>query len=174
VDNLPFPNVGRLRLSFGCFAIAQEHHAAIVFLTEHGYHASAVALLRCLFEAFVRGSWLFACASEDQVREFGNGEDPPRMQSLVEALETTSGFNNNVLSHFTKDRWRMLCGYTHTGGIHVQRWQSDEGIEPKYSMQEIEEVLRFSENLGYLSVVGMAEGVNDQILAAKVHARIFG
>jgi len=34
-----------------------------------------------------------------------------------------------------------MCAYTHTGGLHVQRWNSETAVEPVYAPEEVEEVL---------------------------------
>jgi len=41
--------------------------------------------------------------------------------------------------------------------LHAQRFNTSAGIEPNYSDEEIEEVLKFSENFGAMSVIGVAE-----------------
>ena len=56
-----------------CFGIAQEHHHAIILLLEKGLCASAFALVRPAFEAYVRGEWLALCADEEGVSRFLNG-----------------------------------------------------------------------------------------------------
>ena len=48
-------------------SVAQDHHCAIVLLLQEGLCASAFALLRLEFEAYLRGAWLAHCASEDAV-----------------------------------------------------------------------------------------------------------
>ena len=61
-----------------------------------------------------------------------------------------------------------MCAYTHTGGIHVQRWNTSEAIEPNYSKEEVEEVLYFSEMFGTLATIGIAELGGLENIARKV------
>jgi hypothetical protein len=64
-----------------------------------------------------------------------------------------------------------MCAYTHTGGLHVQRWGTDEAIEPNYEANEIEEVLSFAETFGTLAVVGVAYLANNGKIAEDVLAK---
>ena len=61
-----------------------------------------------------------------------------------------------------------MCAYTHTGGLHVQRWITAESIEPSYSSEEIAEVLFFAELIGTLAVLGFATLRNDDRLGKHV------
>ena len=162
------PANDRVRSAAGCLAIAQDHHHAIVVLLDHNLFASSFALLRCAFEAYIRGEWLARCATDAEVAKFISGEDPPPPRLLIERLEQTPAFAEKVLSRIKGNSWDAMCAYTHTGGLHVQRWNTAEAIEPNYSPVEIQEVLSFAETVGSLAVVGVASLANDQQVAEKV------
>lgn len=164
------PANDRARAAVGCLAIAQDHHHAIVVLLGHRLYAASFALVRIAFEAYVRGEWLALCASEAQVRRFLNGREPPKMDQMLAVLESLPTFADQVLSKIKKHRWRAMCAYTHTGGLHVQRWNTDAAIEPNYSVDEVLEVLRFAETIASLSVFGVITLMNDELLANKVWA----
>lgn len=149
-------------------AIAQDHHHAIVVLVDHYRYASAFALLRIAFEAYVRGEWLAACATDHEVEAFVSGEEPPRIKVLLERLEQTEGFRQQVLSAIKAHAWDAMCAYTHTGGLHVQRWNTSEAIEPSYEEDEVKEVLDFAETIGSLAVIGVAKLAEDVEAARTV------
>ena len=48
-----------------------------------------------------------------------------------------------------------MCEYTHTGGLQIQRWQTESSVEPKYSKKEVEEVLAFTNLFTCLSAIEM-------------------
>jgi hypothetical protein len=158
----------RVRASLSCFAIAQDHHHAIVVLIDHRLYASSFALLRVAFEAFVRGEWLALCADDHQVRRFLEGGEPPKLDELLRALEQTPAFDERVLSSLKRQHWSAMCAYTHTGGLHVQRWNTTQAIEATYDPGEIESVLYFAEIIASLSVIGFATVVSDEALAQAV------
>jgi hypothetical protein len=167
--NLPANN--RVRAAAGCLAIAQDHHHAIVVLLDHGRFASAFALVRVAFEAYVRGEWLALCASDQQVEEFVHGEEPPRFRVLLEELEQMPAFKQQVLSQMKAQAWDAMCAYTHTGGLHVQRWNTPTGIQPNYDEDELREVLSFAETIGSLAVIGVAWLAEDVKTSETVLAR---
>lgn len=162
------PATERARASISCFAIAQDHHHAIAVLIEHRLYASSFALLRVAFEAFIRGEWLGLCAKDQEIHRFLEGCEPPKIRVLLEELERTPAFTDRVLSSLKEKVWTSMCAYTHTGGLHVQRWNTAEAIEPAYDPEEIESVLCFAEIIASLSVIGFATIVNDDALANSV------
>lgn len=137
------------RAASACFGIAQDHHAAIVLLLENTFYSSSFALLRSVFEAYLRGLWLKYCATETQVTEFFDGKEPPN--TMVAEIEATPDFSNGVLSRIKKESWNAMCEFTHTGGLHLQRWQSHDAVEPKFNEEEIEECLNCAELFGLMA-----------------------
>jgi len=87
---------------------------------------------------------------------------------LLDALEQNPAFTDRFLSALKHKLWAAMCAYTHTGGLHVQRWNTVKAIEPAYDPKEIESVLHFAEFIGSLSVIGFATVVNDEVLSQAV------
>ena len=155
VHEKSLPANNRVRAAGSCLGIAQDHHHAIIVLLDSRLYASCFALLRVAFEAYVRGEWLALCATDDQVRKFLKGGKPPEIDELLGALARKDAFKEGRLSLIKKRNWKALCGYTHTGGIHVQRWNTSDGIEAHYSVAELLEVLRFADIIATLAVLGV-------------------
>lgn len=168
VHERELPANPRVQASGGCLAIAQDHHHAIVVLLESKLYASVFALVRIAFEAYVRGEWLGLCATDAAVKKFLHGKEPPKINILLESLEKTPAFQEKVLSRIKKRNWNAMCAYTHTGGLHVQRWITADAIEPNYSKEELLEVLRFADIIASLSVLGLLTLANDDEMAQKV------
>ena len=172
ISELEMPGSLRVRVAAGCFAIAQDHHHAIVALLDHSLFASTFALLRCEFEAFVRGEWLALCATDIEVAAFSNGEEPPALGKMLQALETTPAFAEKILTSIKASSWSAMCAYTHTGGLHVQRWGTGRVIEPSYATEEVQEALSFAEVFGALAVVGVASLASNEQVAEAVLAKV--
>lgn len=151
-NNVEVSETLRNRAAGASFAIAQDHHAAIVFLMKNTFYSSSFALLRCLFEACLRGLWLKHCATDAQVDGVIRGDDEPPKTMLTE-IEATEAFSSGVLSSVKKSSWRTMCAFTHTGGLHLQRWQSTDAIEPVFDCGELEECLNCAEL--FSSVAGL-------------------
>lgn len=171
VHERSLPKNNRVRAAAPCFAIAQDHHHAIVVLLDARLYAACFALVRVAFEAYVRGEWLALCATDAQVRKFLKGREPPKIDVLLSALERTDAFKEGVLTLIKKRTWTALCAYTHTGGLHVQYWNTSDGIEPNYPIEEILNVLRFADTVATLSVLGVVSLMNDEQLAEKLLER---
>lgn len=167
VHDLEMSSDFRTRAAGSCFAIAQEHHHSIVRLIEWNLFASVFALIRIEFEAYIRGEWLSQCASDSVIDAFLKNKEPPRIDCLLTELEMVESFNERVLSQIKEKTWKSMCAYTHTGGLHVQRWNTEDGIEANYSRDEVLEVLKFAEIIASLSVIGVARLANDDALAIR-------
>jgi len=162
----------RTRAAAACFAVVQEHHQAILILTDHRIFASSFALLRVAFDAYVRGAWLSLCATEAQAEAFFRGKEPEGMNVLLKALEGTPEFSNGELTAIKVGSWKAMCAYTHTGGLQVQRWNNDDAVEPSYTLDEVMDVLQFTELLGMMSVVSFASLIDDVVLANDALTRL--
>jgi hypothetical protein len=158
----------RTRAAGSCFAIAQDHHHAIVLLVDHRLFASAFSLLRSAFDAYVRGLWLAHCATDEQIGKYLKDGSPPKIDTLLAAVEKMPGFSEQVLSRVKAKNWGAMCAYTHSGGLHLQRWNTSDGIEPNYSLEEVLDVLTFAEFIGVMSVLGIAELATDEELALRL------
>lgn len=168
VHEKQMPANARVRASGGCLIITQDHHHAIVVLLTARLYASAFALVRVAFEAYVRGEWLNLCATDTEVERFLNAKEPPKIGVLLDDLEKTPAFQDQVLSRIKKQSWDTMCSYTHTGGLHVQRWITADALEPNYSRDELLEVLQFADTIVSLSVLGVLALAGDEEAAQKV------
>ncbi len=163
------PDDARTRASAACFVIAQEHHYAIVHLLREQIFPSAFALLRPAFEAYTRGKWLSTCANSLQIKSFVEGREPPKLEALLSAIEIEPGFaEKKALSAIKTQLWSAMCDYTHTGGLHIQRWNTGKSIESRYSDEEIAELLMLANFVGAMSTLGLAEIANLSDLAQRV------
>lgn len=162
------PASSRVRVSAARFALAQEHHHAIVLLAEERLYGSAFSLLRIAFEAYVRGQWLSRCATDQQVDQFSKDKDQLKIGVLLEQVEKLPAFAERTLSAVKKAHWRSMCAYTHSGGLHIQRWQTPSAVEPNYSPKEVDEVLLFAEIIGSLSAIAIAAIASDDHTANHI------
>jgi hypothetical protein len=172
------PNNNRNRVAGACFAIALDHQQAVVTLLEHNppLYSSAFALVRPVYESYVRGLWLSHCATDEQVDSFSREGKPPDMATLVAAVERAGDFKGKQLSGIYTMNWSAFSSYAHTGGLQVQRWNTSEAIEPRYAESEVSEVIAFTSAIALLSAVSVATLAQNERLAqefleiAKSHA----
>jgi hypothetical protein len=172
VYGIKLPATMRVRAAGACHAIVQDHHHSIVLLIQNQRFAAAFALARPAFESFLRGEWLAHCATDQEVEDFVSDKDPPKLDSLLQALEKLPAYSHGYLSAVKTMDWAALCSFTHTGGLHVQRWLSESGIEPTYSPEEVLKILKFAHLLSLTSAMAVAQLSADEELALKMFARI--
>ena len=67
-----------------------------------------------------------------------------------------------------KAHWSAMCEYTHSGGLHVQRWQGELAVEPSYAEDEVHEILKFAEIFGAIAAVALLGLANDADSAERV------
>lgn len=147
----------RSRLAVSCFYVALEHQRAIVLLISHNLHGSARALVRILFDAFIRGLWLFRCASDDDLEYFKKEDDlKKKFEDRIKDIEKLSGDDEKILSMIKSNAWSAMCSYTHTGMSQLSRYNSSEAIGPNFNEDEILEALNFANVFGLLSALWMA------------------
>lgn len=167
LNDLQLPSDSRTKVASACLAIAQDHHHAIVILLKEKLFAAAISLVRVEFEAYVRGKWLYLCASDAIISSFIGGKEPPKLDCLISNLEMLESFDEKVLSKMKRGTWNAMCAFTHTGGLHVQRWISENGIEPTYLQDDLIEALKFAEVIASWAGMGLANIANDDDLAVK-------
>ena len=159
----------RVHVAGPCLCIAQEHHGSIVMLIADCRYASAFALLRSAIDAYVRGAWLTHCATEADVLLFVQDDrSPPGMDDMIGALERTDAYSGGELSRAIDRVRKALHSYTHTGGLHVQRWMAPGAIEAAYSPAEVESVLEYAEFVGLMSTIAIASLIGDEPKAQRL------
>ena len=172
-QDLPLPGSVRSRLAATCFLVAQEHHQAILLLLSQAYplHAPAFALVRPVFDTYLRGVWLAHCATDAWLERFAHGDNPPTMPTMISAIEQTPGFCSGQMSDIYTRSWSAMCAYTHTGSQQILRWNTSDAIQPNYSDDEVDEVISFTGTLVLLSTLGLAAIAANGSLAERVLAK---
>lgn len=138
----------RNRIGLGLLDALRDVGRSVLLLYRDGdpnrRHSACSALLRPMFEWYVRGLWILHVA-EEEVIERGENTDPnwPKISVMISAID--HGSNTNVVTIWKKSYWKALNGYVH-GGIHIYGRQNDgAAFEPRVSEVEMCEVAVFAE-----------------------------
>jgi hypothetical protein len=151
IEGVEFPASDRNRLSAACFHQALEHHEAIILLVRRNLNGSAFALVRPMFEIYIRAIWLRLCASEIDLGRFQKGKLEKEFAELITDIESHEGYNIGVLSGVKKNSWRAMNDYTHGGPLQVIRRITEDSIASNYSGEEIQEIVTFAGTVGLLA-----------------------
>jgi hypothetical protein len=156
--NIEMQNSLRRRMAATCFAVAMDHCDGICILLdrEHPAEASAFALVRSVFEAYVRGLWLATCAIDEEAHAFSKDVLRPKMRPMLNGIGKAVSGGTKGLEQSYGANWDSMCAYAHTGAHQVQRWNTGDPIEPKYTEAEVCEILRYTGELALMAGAALA------------------
>lgn len=172
IDDLTIEPPERRKIAAAFHHLALEHHAAIAYLIHGGIHGAAFALFRSQFDAFTRGVWIRACASEKFIKRFlQNGGRPPDLMELIRQIERKEDFWGNDLGRFYEMAYGMLCDFTHGGATQIRARVNDGKIEQAWAHAHVAALLLASSRLSYLGCIEFARLVDDAELASSFAER---
>jgi hypothetical protein len=144
----------RLLASMDAALLSLEHAEALRTLLQAGMAPSAMALMRCQYEAFTRSVWILHCATDDQVEllslppETGTSEKGlPMLSKMLDAFAKVSELDN-LLPHLIELRvhaWAPLNSFVHAG-VHAMS-RSRDGFPAPLAIN----VIRMSNNLSMMA-----------------------
>jgi hypothetical protein len=145
VHGLDIPSGDREVMAGALFDQVHEHQRAIQVLLKSSFVGSAFSLLRPTLETFVRGVWLWRCASDKEVENFAKDKiNEKSFGTLIQEIEARPGYDVGVLSKVKKEAWSAMCSYAHGGYLQAVRRISPRQIAANYSEGEILEVINSS------------------------------
>jgi len=100
-------------LGIACFSMVHEHHKSALVLTEAGLINSSMALMRPMFEAYVRGLWL-VYATQEEFNQYQAGRDSLDLERAIKLIVNRSGKSrfNDALEMWKVSK-KTLHGYVH-------------------------------------------------------------
>lgn len=163
------PDEKRSQLASACWHVAIEHSMAIVVLVHEALPGSALALIRPMFEAYVRGMWLMHAATDADIDRAGHDQFPNDFTRIIAELEKSPQFAQDTFSALKNHAWKRLCSFTHTGYQQIGARLTPEGLGYGYQDSEIVEALVWADGITLMAVVAFANLTSDEALAREVH-----
>ena len=151
LEGLSFESNDRNNLSAALFHVSIEHSKSVIILLKKSLYASAYALVRPMFECFVRASWIQHCASEAEILKLKKKDEfPLNFGQMIEAVEKDQDWVE-TLSEIKKAALKNMHSYTH-GGMQIiaRRFQKGELFHAPDS-GEIDDTVKFVAFLSFLS-----------------------
>jgi len=170
VDGLELNANERTRVSAALISVSLGHHASMLELFGLGRHASALALLRSMIDCFVRAMWVKGFASDEEIRAFIAGNDPPGTQKLILQLES-EGPIENLSSILSANQWATICDFNHGGGRMIVRHLTSEEIAPNFEAEELVEVVVAADAWALVCTCALADLADDRDLGERVLKR---
>ncbi|OOF03108.1 DUF6988 family protein [Salinivibrio sp. MA607] len=147
LNHIELPRTEKVMVASSYYSICMEHYRSILTLLELQLYSSASALLRCLFESYVKGMWFYYCSDAKDIDRLRKDSFKKPFRALVSEIEKEKG---NDLSTAKKILWETLNGLTHSGAEQVSRRISDEMIGSNFDKLFIEDVKNFTNSYGLL------------------------
>ncbi|AZG37079.1 DUF6988 family protein [Shewanella psychromarinicola] len=165
LDRIKLPRSDNVMVSSSYYSICMEHYRSILILLELRLYSSASALLRSLFESYVRGLWFYYCSSDSDITLLKKDKFEKEFGMLVKEIEknTVAG-----LLSAKKNNWGTLNGLTHSGAGQVFRRVSDDNISSNFDAGFIEDTMKFANNYGLLAAGQLALISGDKKAQAAV------
>lgn len=127
-----------------------------------------MALLRCAFEAAVRGIWLFRCASDIEIDRFRRDKIEKNFGDLVADVESALQMPGGALSHIRRSSWHAMCSYAHAGYLQAVRRITPTDIGANYSEAEENEILSLADFSLVLASTTMCALCNRADVGARI------
>jgi hypothetical protein len=171
IDGVEIKSNDRFRIAAGSLDMVLEHQKAIVLLTSHCLYGSAAALVRLIFESYVRGVWFYYSASDEELHEFKNDRLDKKFNELIKDIEKHEAFSEGILSDVKKLSWKVMNSFTHGGFYQVVRRNKEIEIAPNYSDEEIIDALESANSSAILTAIAIADMANNVTLANSIYER---
>lgn len=163
VLDAPEPN----HMAATAFAVVQEHQKAVIGLVKWGTMASATALMRPTFEAYVRGIWL-TIANDQQLAQFQQGQQSSDPEKLIKlCIKQTGRPRYTDLLAAWRDSKPSLHGFVHNSYQSLIRRAGLFDVPPA----EVAMLLHFSSSLALYAAFEILELAQAHPPADQVHER---
>ena len=161
------PDDKRSQLASACWHVAIDHSMAIVVLVRETLHGSALALIRPLFEAYVRGMWLMHAAPNDDIDRAERDRPFPNDFNRIVAELDEKCPSLRPFSAVKNQSWKRLCSLTHTGYEQIGARFTPQGLGYDYQDSEILQALHWADMFRLLVVVAFANLTANEPLAQE-------
>ena len=168
LNGLEFEHTEKKIVSLSLLHLSLEHNQGIINLIKSNLHGSASALLRPQRDAFLRGIWMFRCASAEQVKKLMSGKEPPGIKDQLRDVEQTDGYRHGQFSSKMGEIKNFLHDSTH-GGLY-QSASRDKGnrIAGGYKEKEMDWLMRLTLMLSFLTCLEVCHIFNDTTRAHEL------
>ena len=160
-----YPNQPKEVLMVGYVVIALQHHRAIWLLKDAELYGSAFALVRPVFDAWLRALWINAVATPEEIEKasrdelrfpniddmlvairpiyFGHAEKDAEFPQIVDKLFywLTGQDPNDKTAPRAPSLWKALHGYTHPGARPLSRLFTGGQAQQNYSEFDVAQLL---------------------------------
>jgi len=139
--------------------IVLQHQRAIAGLIAERLHAAAFSLARPIYEALVKGLWLYHCASDSLVESHARGKELEQLSGLLDDLEAASlpDVVQYSLRQVKSKYWKNLSSLTHVGHSQIRWWMNPEGVAQDYPPKALDQLGNFANFMALVAGYHLAQ-----------------
>ncbi len=116
----------------GFFNTFRTHYISINILLEKKLYSSAFALIRVMFDAMVRGLYMFNTYSNERIESVYADSNWNFDKTTTMCKKLDEIFGNNFFDELRSGAYGGMCDYTHTGSTQIARnFNQEAGIVEK-------------------------------------------
>ncbi len=168
INGLRIPKDEKSILACSCFHLVIEHHRAILLLIDRKLYGSALALVRVLFESFIRGLWLQHCATPKELNLYANDKLELKFSDLLKNVEAVPGWDSGLFSNFKSNYWKPLNSFTHSGFLQTSQRFNGSTIVSDYSDEDIYRTVSSIGAWTILTGIAISQLADDDTLAESI------
>lgn len=163
----------RSMMTVALASLALEHREACLLLVYRGARPTAMAVARLVLESYVRALWVWHLASDQQLVDFMRDRFDPKIESTLQKLRRAAE-PHGQLFEILRRHYCVLHDYVHGGPRQVSRWIRPGEITPRYSDEQMAEVLSLVDMLGLMAAASRerVQGWDAESLEGRVRMLI--
>ncbi|MEA2099244.1 MAG: DUF5677 domain-containing protein [Campylobacterota bacterium] len=130
----------------------KTHYKSIILLVEEKLYHSALALVRVIFDAVIRGHYVYFAFDDDKIVEFYESENwdnkkyfKGNMQTMCKWLDEKYG--EEIYEPMRETSYKMMNDFTHTGNLAIASNFTGNEIKPNIDDESIINLLDRLHNL---------------------------
>ncbi|PID43355.1 MAG: hypothetical protein CSA52_02300 [Gammaproteobacteria bacterium] len=185
VKQLAFPQTCRNRVSVGLLHYSLELQTAFFLLVENRLIGSAYALMRPIYESYVRACWLHLVATDEDLEHFkkdnayriknpATGKWNNRsFDQIIQDLEQIDNRFVDTIATIKQKNWKVMNSLIHGGAEQIYRRISGETIQGvQAEADELRRVSGFVSSIALLSALELAKIAENNSFAKEVVERL--
>lgn len=158
----------RIRIISGLIDLALEHEKSIGILIARRMFGSVFALVRPLYEAYIKALWFRYCANEKEIENFKKGKLDKTFNSLITDVEKIEGYDVNVLSDIKAKNWPLMNDFTHGGISQAYSRSNETEIGADYPVEDVLGAINFSITIGLWATMEIANITKNEKFALEI------
>ena len=164
-----FDASGGRRIAAICYAIALDHREAILLLLERDARSAAFALVRSIYESWVRGTWAQVCATPAEIERIEAGGHMSKLETMVKKLDALPQ-TRGAFSRVKRSAWEWMSDYAHGEQRQIARWVDADGIGAAHPDAEVAGLLQALDVYAVFCLAGILDlaGVSTEPCAIKM------